>query len=127
MYKSFSIVLFLSFISFLHVTAQEANPPLSKPEPCDVYFGLIPKGNSVCFLRKYRYDAQRVKQVKPKSKLNDPARRQQVKKEKINAQFQQRRKERMQKAIEHSRARNISNKGMRYRVTFGRVLEPQVE
>ncbi len=78
-------------------------------------------------MRKYEYDSQRVNEVKPKTKWNNPARREREKKEAIYSQVRQRQKERDQQAIERSRARNVSNKGMRYRITFGRVLEPQEE
>ena len=110
-------------MTFFHVMAQEAvDPNLPKPEPCDTYFGLIPKKNYVCFMRKYKYDSQRASQIQPQTKSNHSS---EIKKEEIYAQFKQRQKERDQQAIERSRARNVSNKGMRYRITFGRVLEPQ--
>ncbi len=112
--------VFLLPIMPLSVLAQNA----PQPKPCPVTFRQLRLSDYRCFTEKLNRDlqkaAEREEKVRPRSFLQQ---RIQAEQEEREARIQ-RNAEIARQRLERSRQRNVSNKGRRYRVTYGRAITP---
>lgn len=78
----------------------------------------------LCFVHLFNENQKRVREKKPKNKPpSDIA--QQIEAERLfNEERRKQELDLIRERVERSRTRNISHKGKKYRITFGRVSEP---